>query len=109
MSWIGGDDWKSSEPDPLISFSDGIIQHMNEDHEDAMVIICKEMSKAKDTSEATMTGIDRYGMEMSAMTNDGPRPIRIAFNAEVSDSEGARKEIVKLVNIARKMANSNEE
>ena len=108
MSWVQGDDWKSSEPDPLISFSDGIIEHMNEDHEDAMVIICKEMSMAKDTSEATMTGIDRYGMEMSAMTKDGPRPIRIAFNAEVSDSEGARKEIVKLVNIARKMANSDE-
>ena len=92
----------------MISFSDGIIQHMNEDHEDAMIIICKEMSRAKDTSEATMTGIDRYGMEMSAMTKDGPRPIRIAFNAEVSDAEGARKEIVKLVNIARKMANSND-
>ena len=103
MSWVEGEDWKTSEPDPLIPFSEGIIQHMNEDHEDAMVVICKQMSKAKDTTEVTMTGIDRYGFEMSAMTNDGPRPIRIAFKTEVSDSEEARKEIVKLVKIARKM------
>ena len=103
MSWVEGEDWKTSEPDPLIPFSEGIIQHMNEDHEDAMVVICKQMSKAKDTTEVTMTGIDRYGFEMSAMTNDGPRPIRIAFKTEVSDSDEARKEIVKLVKIARKM------
>ena len=75
---------------------------MNEDHEDAMVIICKEMSKAKDTTSATMTGIDRYGFEMSAMTGEGPRPIRIGFENEVTDSEGARKEIVSLVRQARK-------
>lgn len=103
MSWVKGEDWKTSEPDPLIPFSEGIIQHMNEDHEDAMIVICKQMSKAKDTTEVTMTGIDRYGFEMSAMTNDGPRPIRIAFKTEVSDSDEARKEIVKLVKIARKM------
>ena len=109
MSWVGENDWKSSEPDPLMPFSDGIIEHMNEDHEDAMVIICKEMSKAKDTTGATMTGIDRYGMEMSAMTENGPRPIRIAFKTEVSDSDEARKEIVELVKIARKKSDSSME
>ena len=40
---------------------------------------------------------------MSAMTEDGPRPIRIAFSNEVMDSDGARKEIVKLVKSARNM------
>ena len=102
MSWVDGPEWEKSEPDPLFESAGDIISHMNEDHEDAMVIICKEMSKAKDTTSATMTGIDRYGFEMSAMTGEGPRPIRIGFENEVTDSEGARKEIVSLVRQARK-------
>ena len=103
MSWVQGKDWTDAEPDPLLPFSSDIIDHMNEDHEDAMIIICQKMSKAVDTSSVTMTGIDRYGFEMSAMTVDGPRPIRIAFSNEVMDSDGARKEIVKLVKSARNM------
>ena len=101
MSWVDGPDWENSEPDPLFESAGDIISHMNEDHEDAMVIICKEMSKAKDTTSATMTGIDRYGFEMSAMTAEGPRPIRIGFENEATDSEEARKEIVALVKKAR--------
>ena len=67
MSWVQGKDCADAEPDPLLPFSIYIIDHMNEDHEDAMIIICQKMSKAVDTSSVTMTGIDRYGFEMSAM------------------------------------------
>ena len=40
---------------------------------------------------------------------NGPRPIRIAFKTEVSDSDEARKEIVELVKIARKKSDSSME
>ena len=50
-----------------------------------------------------MTGIDRYGFEMSAMTGQGPRPIRLGFGNEVKDAEEARKELVRMANKARKM------
>ena len=50
-------------------------------------------------------GIDRYGFEMSAVTEDGPRPIRLAFNKQATTSEEARIEIVKLVKEARKKSN----
>ena len=101
MSWVEGNDWADAEPDPLLSYSNDIIEHMNEDHEDAMIIICQKMSRAIDTAAVTMTGIDRYGFEMSALTEDGPRPIRIAFSKEVMNSDEARTEIVKLVKSAR--------
>jgi putative heme iron utilization protein len=55
------------------------------------------MSKATDTSEAVMTGIDRYGFEISANTNLGQRPIRLAFDNEVSTPDEARKELVMMV------------
>ena len=105
MSWIEGQDWKSAEPDPLSESAAGIIEHMNEDHRDAMVVCCTSFSKATDTSDAVMTGIDRYGFEMSAVTEDGPRPIRLAFNKQATTSEEARIEIVKLVKEARKKSN----
>ena len=38
---------------------------------------------------------------------NGPRPIRVAFKTEVSDSDEARKEIVELVKIARKKGGSS--
>ena len=104
MSWVDSNDWFKSEPDPMEPHAEDIIEHMNDDHRDAMVIICQKMSKAVDTTDAVMVSIDRYGFEMSAVTGDGERPIRLAFDNQVSDSEDARKEIISLVQRARKAA-----
>jgi heme oxygenase (biliverdin-IX-beta and delta-forming) len=101
MSWIDKADWESAEPDPLGPSAAGIIAHMNADHADALVRYCKAFSKAVDISAASMTGIDRYGFEMSASTPAGPRPIRLAFTKSVSTSEEARAALVAMVKDAR--------
>tara|TARA_B100000459_G_C8484685_1_gene160263 strand:- start:118 stop:642 length:525 start_codon:yes stop_codon:yes gene_type:complete len=101
MSWIEGKEWFDALPDPLAQHSDGIIEHMNDDHRDAMIICCKKLSKATDTSDAFMTGLDKYGFEMSAITSKGPRPIRLGFENKATTSEEARKEIISLVKMAR--------
>tara|TARA_B000000477_G_C5987354_1_gene183339 strand:- start:38 stop:652 length:615 start_codon:yes stop_codon:yes gene_type:complete len=101
MSWVSGSRWSDAEADPVDEFSEDIITHMNEDHADALVLYCKAMSKATDTSEAVMTGIDRYGFEMLATTESGKKPIRLAFGNEVKNSDEARVELVKLVKEAR--------
>jgi len=103
MSWVDEDSWSLALPDPLQEHADGIIEHMNEDHDDAMLVMCQKMSMAVDTSEAVMTGIDRYGFEMSALTSDGPRPIRLGFDNEATTPDEARIEIVALVKKARAM------
>ncbi|MAI80643.1 MAG: hypothetical protein CL917_17010 [Deltaproteobacteria bacterium] len=103
MSWVDGEQWRLSEADPTISFSEGVLTHMNEDHGEAMVDYCKAFSKAIDTTSATMTQIDRYGFEMSASTQKGPRPIRLAFPEPILTSEDARKQMVALVKKARQL------
>ena len=103
MSWVTDKQWFQAEPDPMVPYANDIIEHMNDDHADSMVLYCKAMSKATDTSSAVMTQIDRYGFEMSANTSEGPRPIRLAFNNEVSNADEARKELVSLVKKARKL------
>lgn len=48
-----------------------------------------------------MTGIDRYGFEMSAKTEDGPQPVRLAFATPVSTPEDARAALISVLKDAR--------
>jgi putative heme iron utilization protein len=74
---------------------------MNADHADAIALYCKAFSKATDLTSATMTGVDRYGFEMSAKTPEGPRPVRVAFAKPVSTAEEVRAALVAMVKDAR--------
>jgi putative heme iron utilization protein len=101
MSWITKGEWQGAEPDPLWQSAAGTIAHMNGDHADAMVLYCKAFSKATDISSASMTGIDRYGFEMSAVTPEGPRPVRLAFTRPVSTPEEVRAALIAMLKEAR--------
>ena len=101
MSWVDAVDWHAAEPDPLAASATDIIAHMNDDHPDAMVLYCKAFSKAADATAASMTGVDRYGFEMSAVTGQGPRPIRLGFTEPVSTSEEVRAALVAMLKDAR--------
>jgi len=50
---------------------------------------------------ATMTGLDRYGFEMSAQTPEGPRPVRVAFAGPIETPGEARAALVAMVKDAR--------
>ena len=102
MSWIGQEDWQAAEPDPLGPSAAGIVAHMNADHADAMVRYCKAFSQATEIASARMTGIDRYGFEMSARTPEGPRPVRLAFPAPISTPEEARAALIAMLADARR-------
>ena len=94
-------DWADAQADPLASTAAGVIAHMNADHADALVKYCVAFSRATDVTSATMTNIDRYGFEMSAVTSDGPRPIRLAFPEAVTSSQEARDALIQLLKAAR--------
>ena len=101
MSWVEAIDWHAAEADPLAGAAAGVITHMNEDHADAMVLYCKAFSKATDITAASMTGVDRYGFEMSAVTAEGPRPIRLAFAEKVTTAEEVRAALIAMLQDAR--------
>src|SRR5688572_7774897 len=101
MSWIEKADWQRAEADPLGPSAAGIIAHMNADHADAMVLYCAAFSRAAGVRSAAMTGVDRYGFEMSARTPEGPRPIRLAFAKPVSTPEEVRGALIAMLKDAR--------
>ncbi len=101
MSWIEATDWHAAEPDPLADAAAGIIAHMNDDHADALPLYCRAFSRATDVTEASMTGVDRYGLEMSVVTAEGPRPVRVAFGEPVTTPEQVRTVLVAMLKTAR--------
>jgi hypothetical protein len=101
MSWVDAPDWHGAEADPLAASAAGVITHMNDEHADAMVLYCRAFSKATDISTASMTGVDRYGFEMSAVTAEGPRPVRLAFPEPVGTPDEARTALIEMLKAAR--------
>ena len=101
MSWVEAADWYAAEPDPVATLATGVIDHMNDEHADAMLLYCKAFSRATDVSSARMTGVDRYGFEMSAVTDEGPRPIRLAFAESVSTAAEVKAALVAMLKDAR--------
>ncbi len=101
MSWVEPDVWSSAEADPLIVDAKGIVAHMNEDHRNALPLYAEAFSRSGPVPEAVMTGVDRYGFEMSVTTDQGPRPVRIAFEQPVADPTEVRTAMVALLKQAR--------
>jgi putative heme iron utilization protein len=108
MSWVSGAEWAAAQPDPIAPHAADILEHMNQDHADALPLYCQAFSRAGQVPSATMTGIDRYGFEMSVPTAEGPRPVRVAFPEPITSKADARKVLVALLQKARaQLANSS--
>ncbi|MEM6296958.1 MAG: DUF2470 domain-containing protein [Myxococcota bacterium] len=101
MSWVEPAQWRNAEPDPIQADAKRIIDHMNDDHADALRLYAEAFSRSGPVPAAVMTGVDRYGFEMSVTTDQGPRPVRIAFDASVQTADEVRGAMVSLVRAAR--------
>jgi putative heme iron utilization protein len=103
MGWVSATDYGDSQPDPLADSITEIIQHMNADHQDALVLLARKFAQI-DATEATMTAVDRLGFHVRLKTEEGMRGARIAFLREGSNSGEARKVLVEMVQQARSQA-----
>ena len=73
MAWVDAEAYKSADPDPIAPRAARIIGHMNRDHADALLAYAQKLSGVADASASTMTGVDRYGFDMSVTTPEGAR------------------------------------
>ncbi len=104
MSWVDAEAFAGAEPDPLASSSAGIVAHMNEDHAEALVLLCRHQAGRPDTSAATMSAVDRYGFEVVATSEEGRAAVRIGFPVAVATPEEVRAALVAMVRRARAAA-----
>jgi putative heme iron utilization protein len=103
MSWVDAGAYAGAEPDPLAPAAAGIIGHMNADHAEAQVLCCRYLAGRPDTTEASMSAVDRYGFEMVAVGPTGRAAVRLGFPQPCSTGEEVRRAMVAMVGEARRL------
>jgi putative heme iron utilization protein len=85
-----------SDATALLEAEPGAIEHMNEDHRDAMNLYATKLLGAE-AADWRCIGCDPEGIDMQA----GATTLRLEFPERVTDGNGLRKMLVKLVGEAR--------
>lgn len=101
MSWVDADAFAEAAPDPLVGSAPGIVGHMNADHGEALVLLCRQLGGRPDITEATMSAVDRYGFEVVAVAPTGRAAVRLGFARPVATADEVRRELVGMVRDAR--------
>ncbi len=109
MSWVDALAYAEAEADPLHAHAAGIIEHMNDDHADALVLFCTRLAGRPDTGWARMVTVDRYGFDVlaaddpAAAENGGGerRALRMVFDEPCDTPMAVRQAMVALVKRAR--------
>lgn len=96
IHWVSKNDWHVATPEWLDD-EHNMIKHMNEDHADAMQLICQHCAS-----------ISAAGVEMLALSPEGAfyscdkaKPLFIAFDEPAHTSVDVRKALVAQTNAAR--------
>lgn len=101
MSWFDADVYRAVEPDVLAQSAAGIVEHMNDDHDDALVDYAMGLAGLDNVEAATMVGVDRLGFDMEVQTDEGLERIRIPFEPPIEAPGEVRHRMVELVQEAR--------
>ncbi len=96
IGWVSGVDLLLDPAhDPLALEAGGICQHMNEDHPDALALLCSWRRKPADA--ARMVGIDAFGFDVDAWKGARVERLRFDFGAPVDGLDEARRAIVEMI------------
>jgi putative heme iron utilization protein len=95
MDWLSTDDYRAARPDPLAEAEEGILQHMNADHADALLAYARAAGAA-DAEEATMLSVDRLGFRLRLRTGERVHGIRIPFPREVTSAAQCREVLIAM-------------
>ena len=94
--WVSASDYLPVSAH-LAGVEEGILQHMNHDHADALRAYCRTRA-GRDVKEAIMVGVDCDGFDVRA---DGVR-MRFDFESTVLDAHQVRDALVRLAQECRK-------
>lgn len=106
MSWVDADAYREAEPDPIRLASAGIREHMNSDHDDALLAIARQLADFDWAARATLEEVDRYGFDLEVEDADGDRrdSARLAFDEPLEEPRDSRGAFTELAELARSAA-----
>ena len=97
MSWVPAQEYRQSQPDPVAALAAGVIQHMNEDHADALLLLASQKLE-RPVTQAEMVSCDGAGYQVRV---DGQQTLRLEFAQRCRNSQELRQEFIRLVQAAR--------
>lgn len=100
IDWLAADEVLQADALalPLLAQEAGIVAHMNQDHADAVQLYARVLA-GRPAGGWRMTGCDSEGIDLRA----GGEVCRLGFAAPVGDAQGARAELVRMVQQAREI------
>jgi putative heme iron utilization protein len=101
MDSASGAAYAAAAPDPVAIHASSAIDHLNEDHADALLAIGHALGGYPDATAARCSAIDRYGIDLALDTPRGHAPTRVAFPGALTDSSQLRAATVELTRRAR--------
>ena len=101
MDSAAGPDYATAQPDPVQPIAAGAIEHLNADHADALAAMARTLGGYPDTTAATCTGVDRYGLDLKVTTERGVAYPRVGFAERLDSPDQLRAATVELTRRAR--------
>jgi putative heme iron utilization protein len=78
-----------------------IINHMNEEHEEDLLLFAQVYAGASGATAARMTGIDAEGITLEVMSGENQDTVRIEFDTQLHTPEDAHRALVDMALNAR--------
>lgn len=101
MDWVTGEGYAAARPDPLADAAEGILEHMNRDHTDALLTLARAHADAA-AEEATMLSVDRLGFRVRVRSGERLQGVRMSFPREVTTAEKCRSVLIEMIRDARR-------
>lgn len=87
--------------DPVSEGAQRAIDHLNEDHPEALLDMARAIGSCPQASAARCVDADRTGLDLFAQTADGEVEVRVPFDEPIESPGGLRKATVTLAHRAR--------
>ncbi|WP_329110791.1 DUF2470 domain-containing protein [Micromonospora sp. NBC_01699] len=71
-------------------------RHMNDDHADDSLLICRTLGGQPDATGARMSGLDADGIEFDAAVDGITVPVRVPFGHRLTERAEVRREVVRM-------------
>jgi putative heme iron utilization protein len=87
--------------DPVSQGAAGAIEHLNDDHADALLEMAQALGGRPEATAARCVDADRTGLDLIATIPAGEIPVRVDYDEPIDGPEALRKATVKLAQKAR--------
>ena len=83
-------------PFPTPDVVAAVMAHMNDDHAEDCVVICRVLGGRPSTTAARMTGMDAAAIELLAEGPDGFEAVRVPFSTTLTERAQVRAEVARM-------------